>query len=411
LSARNIFTVLSEMMRAKPPAVLTSAAAFTATATGTSTDTDAQTMHGSGSHDRLLDHGLTRRGAGRRKARLDNDTDNYIDRPVERGVFSLPRPAKTTASFGITDSHQFDPDESEAWRHHQMQRHADDLGHWWTFARVLEVRRWSLTLLTGFWVGACALFVTYFTRFLTNFKYRTFNAMIDQEKTGQLPFGAAFLFLLCCNLLFATFAWVSVYIEPLASGSGIPEIKCFLNGLNIPRLVSIKTVLCKAIGIIFSCSAGLPLGKEGPMIHIGSGVAAAVSQGGSQGMGLDASFSNVQDFRNDKEKRDFVSCGAAAGVAAAFGAPMGGVLFSFEEGASFWTTKLTWRCFFCCLTTVGSVYLINSLPNMLGHNDNGAMFSFGEFFSLEGEKANYRYVQMYVLVCLCACVLVMCPWF
>jgi H+/Cl- antiporter ClcA len=80
--------------------------------------------------------------------------------------------------------------------------------------------------------------------------------------------------------------------------------------------------------------------------------------------------------------RDFVTYGAAAGIAAAFRAPIGmklnhinlygmiinhmllvcystgGVMFILEESASFWSTKLTWRTFVCsCFTLLTGIYI------------------------------------------------------
>ena len=85
--------------------------------------------------------------------------------------------------------------------------------------------------------------MAFFTKTLSNFKFKVFHNLIEKEKTGVVVYGVAFLFFISCNCLFVVIAWLFVYIEPLAAGSGIPEIKCFLNGLNIPRVVRVKTLM------------------------------------------------------------------------------------------------------------------------------------------------------------------------
>jgi chloride channel 7 len=80
------------------------------------------------------------------------------------------------------------------------------------------------------------------------------------------------------------------------------------------------------------------VGKEGPMVHTGACIASFLGQGGSRKYGL--TFSWLRLFKNDRDRRDMITCGAAAGVAAAFRSPVGGVLFALEEAASWYLFML-----------------------------------------------------------------------
>ncbi|XP_045575646.1 H(+)/Cl(-) exchange transporter 7 isoform X2 [Salmo salar] len=207
--------------------------------------------------------------------------------------------------------------------------------------KCLEISRWVICGLIGFLTGLIACCIDIAVENLAGVKY--FVVKQNIEKFTEV--GGLSISLILWAVLNAAFVMVGAVIvaffEPGAAGSGIPQIKCYLNGVKIPRVVRLKTLVVKVCGVICSVAGGLAVGKEGPMIHSGAVVAAGVSQGRSTSLKKD--FKIFEYFRRDTEKRDFVSAGAAAGVSAAFGAPVGGVLFSLEEGASFWNQMLTWR--------------------------------------------------------------------
>lgn len=58
------------------------------------------------------------------------------------------------------------------------------------------------------------------------------------------------------------------FLQPVAAGSGIPEIKCYLNGVKVPGVVRLRTVVCKAVGVLFSVAGG----KKGCDVLLGQGI-------------------------------------------------------------------------------------------------------------------------------------------
>ncbi|XP_038275323.1 H(+)/Cl(-) exchange transporter 7 isoform X1 [Dermochelys coriacea] len=263
-----------------------------------------------------------------------------------------------------------------------------------TAFRTVEIKRWVICAMIGILTGLVACFIDIVVEKLAGLKFRVVKDNIDKfTEKGGLSFSLLLWAILNSSVVMVG-SIIVAFIEPVAAGSGIPQIKCYLNGVKVPHVVRLKTLLIKVCGVILSVVGGLAVGKEGPMIHSGAVIAAGISQGRSTSLKRD--FKIFEYFRRDTEKRDFVSAGAAAGVSAAFGAPVGGVLFSLEEGASFWNQFLTWRIFFASMI---STFTLNSILSFYHGNpwdlSSPGLINFGRF---DSEKLGYTFQEIPIFI-------------
>ncbi|MDT8899737.1 H(+)/Cl(-) exchange transporter ClcA [Anaeroselena agilis] len=185
---------------------------------------------------------------------------------------------------------------------HQKSKVYHSLVHWHNFR--LKV------FLEGIVIGIIAGIITVLFRYsieqgeqLRSLVY----AQIENNLLLLLPWlGALLVIALLLGLI--------IRFEPMTGGSGIPQVKGVLLGL---LKTNWKSVLAgKFLGGVLAIGAGLSLGREGPSIQLG----AAVGQGLSRMIG-----------RTKMEERFLMTSGASAGLAAAFNAPLAGVVFALEE--------------------------------------------------------------------------------
>ena len=237
---------------------------------------------------------------------------------------------------------------------------------------------WVLLMIIGILTGTCAYGIDEGINFITKAKWDLVGGMMktDALEPGTIPFFGPYFVFTALNLLCAFVAALFViFVEPLAAGSGIPEVKCYLNGIRIYRVVRLRTLVAKAVGILFSVSSGLPCGKEGPMIHSGAIIGGGVATGKSSKLHCDTGL--YKEFRGDSDKALFVMSGAAAGVGAAFGAPIGGVLFAVEEVASLWNLEMSVKVFICSSFSVLALNIYNDAKDPLtpasGQTDFGVV--------------------------------------
>ncbi|XP_056229315.1 chloride channel protein 2-like isoform X6 [Seriola aureovittata] len=142
-------------------------------------------------------------------------------------------------------------------------------------------------------------------------------------------------------------------LAPQAVGSGIPEMKTILRGVVLKEYLTFKTFVAKVIGLTCALGSGMPLGKEGPFVHIASLCAALLSKFMSLFGGIyeEPGLVGIKEasligMKNESRNIEMLAAACAVGVGCCFAAPIGGVLFSIEVTSTFFAVRNYWRGFF-----------------------------------------------------------------
>ncbi|KAJ8422851.1 hypothetical protein Cgig2_033490 [Carnegiea gigantea] len=173
----------------------------------------------------------------------------------------------------------------------------------------------------------------------------------------------------CCNMRLATAVGaLCSYIAPDVR-SDILEVNAYLNGVDVPLILAASTLFVK----------GSIISKEGPMVHTSACIANLLGQ----------DWAWLRCFKNAQDRRDLVICGVVTGAAAAFLAPVGGVLLALEEAAS-------WYAFASCLF-YSSLVIVWLLPQARSGVSNERLTPFpkdhNEKCPTIGESGNHKIFQ------------------
>ncbi len=165
-------------------------------------------------------------------------------------------------------------------------------------------------VLNGAIVGVIAGFVTIFYRLLiSKTEWAMKNCIVFFSKS---PWGIACWFAVLMILTYVIGKCIKW--DPNISGSGIPQVEAEITGHLDQKWW--RVIAAKIIGGALSIFAGMSLGREGPSIQLG----------GMAGKGY-ARLTQKTHY----EERYLITCGASAGLSAAFNAPLAGVMFALEE--------------------------------------------------------------------------------
>ena len=262
-------------------------------------------------------------------------------------------------------------------------------------ARRLSRRFQIVMLLDGLLVGCATGLVITCYRLALTWAEAMLRSVLAWSQGDVLRMGLWALFVVGLLLVVTLLVWRI----PSISGSGIPQVEAELEGkYQQPWAL---TLVGKFLVGTATTLAGLSLGREGPSIQLGGMAAKGISRG----------LKKPED-----EEHILMTCGAAAGMSAAFHAPLTGVMFAIEEIHKTFSTPLVIAVMASCIGAdfvsshvlgmkpVVTIAIYEQLPHgaypfvlllgvllgLLGAAHNAGMFALQDLFAKLGGKTKLR---------------------
>ncbi|TIA90569.1 hypothetical protein E3P99_01506 [Wallemia hederae] len=221
---------------------------------------------------------------------------------------------------------------------------------------LLPLSSWLVFLLVGLSIGLVSGVVSMATVWISNAKtgfcassvWTISKITCHQWRRWSDWKLVNYIIYVVLSTLFAFIAAITVKkLSRRSAGSGIGEMKSIIAGFENPEYLRLPVLLVKTCTLPFAIASGLSIGKEGPSVHVACCIGELVA-------------SLFPYFHKSKLKvREILIAASAAGVACAFGSPIGGVMFSIEEMTHTYTTKMIWRSFFCALAATAMLSALN----------------------------------------------------
>lgn len=222
----------------------------------------------------------------------------------------------------------------------------------------VKYNRWPIIIVSSILISLLTIILDWSSTWLNDIKYGYCNSNIfkvrescniddwytyNQNNSNTL---LSFLNLIFVSSISIILAIIGLFISKSdfwISKSGISELKIIISGYVNNEFLKPSLIIKKFISLIFVCSSGgLLVGYEGPLIHISCGVISFIINK------FASSSMFFQYLNNEAIRREIISVGFVIGISLAFGAPIGGLLFSIENlNLGTKINTLAWNGFVC----------------------------------------------------------------